>query len=122
MNIALWTVQGLLSLVFLASGGMKVFAFEKYRLMSEKKYPQHGFGLSKGLVTFIGVSELAGSLGLILPMATGTAPALTTWAAIGLATIMLLASLFHLRRHESPLPTIVLLALAVFVAVGRWHN
>jgi putative oxidoreductase len=122
MNMAFWIAQGLLSLIFLGAGGMKVFAYEKFKQSAEKKYSPHGLGLSKGLITFIGVSELAGSLGLIVSMATGTYPALAAWAAIGLATIMLLATLFHLRHHESPLTPIALLALAVFVAVGRWHH
>jgi uncharacterized membrane protein len=122
MNIALWIAQGLLTLIFLAAGGMKVFAYEKFKQSAEKKYPPHGLGLSKGLVTFIGLSELAGSLGLILPTVTGVYPSLTTWAAIGLAIIVFLATLFHFRRHESPLVTVVLLALAVFVAGGRWHH
>jgi hypothetical protein len=99
---------------------MKVFTFEKYKKLAERKSPTHGLGLSKGLVTFIGVSEVAGSLGLVLPLATGIAPALTVWAAIGLALVMFLATIFHLRRHESPLTTIVLFVLACFVAAGRW--
>ena len=70
--------------MFLIAGTMKVFAFEKYKKLAEKKSPTHGLGLSKGLVTFIGVSEEAGSLGLVLPLATGIAPTLTAWAAIGL--------------------------------------
>jgi hypothetical protein len=36
MNTALWIVQVLLGLVFIAAGGMKVFAYEKYKAMSEK--------------------------------------------------------------------------------------
>jgi putative oxidoreductase len=120
MNIGLWIVQGVLSLVFLIVGAMKVFAFEKYKKLAEKKSPTHGLGLSKGLVTFIGASELAGSVGLILPSVTRVAPALTAWAAIGLAIVMFLATIFHLRRHESPLTTIILFALACFVAAGRW--
>jgi uncharacterized membrane protein len=119
MNIALWVVQGVLSLVFLIAGATKAFAFEKYKQLAEKKSPTHGLGLSKGLVTFIGVSEVGGSLGLILPSVTGVAPALTAWAAIGLAIVMFLATIFHLRRHESPLTTIVLFALACFVGAGR---
>ena len=70
-------------------------------------------------MTFIGISELVGAAGLILPMATGVAPVLTTLAALGLAIIMLLASIYHLRRKESPTVTIVLLLLASFVVDGR---
>jgi len=52
------------------------------------------------LVRFIGVSELAGALGLILPAATRIRPGLTPLAALGLSTIMALAMLFHLVRGE----------------------
>jgi putative oxidoreductase len=117
MNLALWVVQGIL--VFLMAGGMKVFAYEKYKKMTESKSPTQSLGLSKGLVTFIGISELAGAAGLILPLATGIAPVLTTLAALGLATIMLLASIYHLRRKEPPTVIIVLLLLASFVVYGR---
>jgi uncharacterized membrane protein len=97
---------------------MKVFAYEKYKKMGESRSPGKP-GLSKGLVSFIGISELAGAIGLILPMATGVAPILTTLAALGLAIVMLLAILFHVKRKESPVPVLVLLLLASFVVYGR---
>lgn len=116
MNVALWVVQALLVFAFIAAGGMKVFAYEKYKAMSEKNGPS---GLSRGLVAFIGIAELAGAFGVILPMATGVAPWLSAWAVVGLATVMLLAIGYHVRRRESPVVPAVLLALAVLVAVGR---
>jgi len=74
-----------------------------------------------GLVRFIGLAELAGAIGLVLPALTGIKPALTACAAIGLCTVMALATLFHLSRGErSPLPiTLGLGALAAFVAWGQ---
>lgn len=116
MNIALWIVQALLSAAFLMSAGMKLFAYEKYQKMA------NGPGVSKGLVTFIGISELAGALGLILPLATHIAPLLTPLAALGLAIIMVLAIGFHIRRKESATPAAVLLVLTVFVTIGRGLN
>ena len=67
MNVALWIVQGLLAIAFIASGGMKVFAYEKYAAMAEKK--KTPMSPSRGLITFIGIAEIAGSLGIVLPMA-----------------------------------------------------
>jgi len=119
MNIATWIVQGLLALAFIAAGAMKLFAYEKYKTQSEKNGPT---GISRGLVTFIGVAEIAGALGIVLPMATNTAPWLSPWAAVGLATIMLLAIIFHLRRHESPAPAVILFLLAGFVMFGRFSH
>ena len=116
MNVALWFVQVFLALAFIASGGMKVFAYEKYKAMSEKSGPS---GITRGLASFIGICELAGAFGVVLPMATGVAPWLSGWAAVGLATVMLLAIGFHVRRREPPTVPAFLLALAVFVSIGR---
>jgi hypothetical protein len=101
------------------AGGMKLFAYEKYRKQAEQNAPGKGPGVSKGLTTFIGISELAGGLGLILPQATHTAPVLTPLAALGLAIIMILAIGFHLRRKEPATAAVVLLILSVFVTIGR---
>jgi uncharacterized membrane protein len=118
MNVALWIVQGLLAVGFLLVGGMKLFAYEKYKKMTEARSPGHP-GPSKELVTFIGISEVAGACGLILPAVTGIAPILTTLAAVGLATIMFLAVIFHLRRREPASTPVILFVLAAFVVVGR---
>jgi len=119
MNIALWVVQAVLALAFIAAGSMKVFAYEKYKAMSEKNGPMD---LKRGLVTFIGLSELAGAIGIILPMAANVAPWLSPIAALGLAMVMLLAVFYHLRYHESPAVPAGLFALALFVAVGRFPH
>src|ERR1700692_3198457 len=97
MNVTLWIVQGLLASAFVAAGAMKVFAYEKYKAMSEKK--NGSSGLTRGLISFIGVAELAGAIGIVLPMAAGVAPWLSVLAAVGLATVMLLAIGYHLRRR-----------------------
>jgi uncharacterized membrane protein YphA (DoxX/SURF4 family) len=115
MKIALWIVSVLLVLVFIGSGLMKVFAFDQFA----QKAPS--LADSRGLVTFIGVMEIAGGIGLIVPRLTGIMPVLTTWAAAGLATIMVLATGFHLLHGEySHIPvTVILFAMAVFVIYGR---
>ena len=115
MKIALWTVQILLALVFTASGSMKLFAFDQFAASAPSLAGQHG------LVTFIGIAELAGALGLILPGLTRIFPALTTWAAAGLATIMVLATGFHLMHGEYShiAVTIPIFALAAFAVYGR---
>ena len=116
MNLALWIVQGILAVAFLAIGSVKLFAYEKYKAVTEKKVPS---GISRGLATFIGIAELAGGIGIVLPMATNIAPLLSVWAAIGLSAIMLLAVGFHFRHHDSPVLPAVLLLMAVFVVCGR---
>jgi hypothetical protein len=114
MNTGLWIVQMVLCVAFLGAGGIKVFAYRKY-----KESAGRDLDLSRGLVTFIGVSEIAGALGVTLPAFSGIFPILVPIAATGLGIIMLLATGLHLKRKESPWPTVVLLILAGFVAVGR---
>ena len=122
MNLAIWIVQGLLAFAFIAVGSMKLVAYEKFKTQSEKNGPT---GITRGLAAFIGGAEIAGALGIVLPMATHTAPWLSPWAAVGLAPITLLAIVFHLRRHESPAPAAILFLMAAFVVFGRfshWHE
>jgi len=117
MNIALWVVQGLLAVMYAGAGGMKLLQTQKY--LAQMKWQEN----RKGLVIFIGIMEWAGVLGMILPMLTGILPWLTPVAAIGLALVQALAiATFHLPTKDyKTLPmNLVLLALAVFVAVGRW--
>ncbi len=116
MNIALWVVQILLGAMFLMAGVMKAFQYE--RAKATLPWVKE---VSPGLVTFIGVSELLGGLGLILPWLTGVLPILTPLAALGLAIIMILAGIFHFRRNEMQgiVMNVVLLVLALFVAYGR---
>jgi len=117
MNIALWVVQIILGLAFIMFGSMKVFQYEKAKasLPWVKDY-------SKGMVTFIGISELLGGMGLILPYAIGIASILTPIAALGLGLVMILAAGLHAKRKENQaiMMNIIFLALAIFVAIGRW--
>jgi uncharacterized membrane protein YphA (DoxX/SURF4 family) len=119
MNLLLWIAQGILCAAFLLAGFMKVFAFEKYKADAERRSPNRGLGLTKGTVTFIGICELAGAAGVIVPRATWVLPWLTPVAAIGLAIIMVLAAIYHLRRQEQVVVQFILFIIAGFVAGGR---
>jgi len=80
MNMALRIVQGLLAFAFIAAGAMKLFAYEKYKAMSEK---QNGpSGLTRGLISVIGIAELAGAIGIVLPLAAGVSPWLSACGAL----------------------------------------
>ena len=119
MNIALWVIQAILGLFFLFAGGMKLFAFEKFKAQAAERSKGKDLGFSKGFIHFIGACEVAGGFGLIFPTALRIAPALTPLAAFGLAVIMLGATVFHLRRKEPAAFTAILLVLLVVVATGR---
>jgi putative oxidoreductase len=120
LHYSLWAVQVLLGLAFLMAGQMKLFT----------AIPQLSTMLPwvastpEALVRFIGLSELLGGLGLILPAATRIKPQLTALAAAGLVLVMVLASGFHVSRGElGALPVnFVLGGLAAFVAWGRFNS
>jgi uncharacterized membrane protein YphA (DoxX/SURF4 family) len=117
MNIALWVIQILLALAFLAAGVPKAtqpIATLSKRLTWAKDVPAP-------FVRFIGVAEILGALGLILPALTGILPWLTVAAAIGLAVIMVAAIIFHILRGETNRIAfnIVFLLLLLFVTYGR---
>jgi uncharacterized membrane protein YphA (DoxX/SURF4 family) len=120
MNVVLWIAQGLLALAFLMAGGMKL-------LRSKEQVLEAGQGWAEdfpaGVVKAIGVVEVLGALGLILPALTGILPLLTPLAAAGLVLDMVGAALTHARRSEV-LPNVVvntvLALIAAFVVYGRF--
>ena len=76
----------------------------------------------KPLLTTIGVLEIAGAAGLVLPHATGIFPWLTPLAAALLALVMVFAAMFHLRRDGEGMNVVanlILGSLGAFVAYGR---
>ncbi len=117
MNIALWIVQVALAAVFVMSGGFKVVQPIE-TLGAEMAWVAD---VSPALIRFIGISEVLGAVGIILPALTRILPWLTPLAAAGLGTVMVLAGIFHLTRGEfmAVVPNLVLLALALFVVYGR---
>lgn len=119
MNIILWILQGLLAAMYLMAGQMKTFTPDKVRANPQMTWATDK---SDSYIRFIGIAELLGAIGLILPLITGVLPWLTVLAAIGLALIQTLAIFtVHLPKKEyQVIPVnIVLLAFAVFVAFGR---
>jgi putative oxidoreductase len=117
VNVALWIVQVLLSAFSLAAGwnhGLRP-------LSDTIQSSPWAADLPAALVRFIGVAELAASVGLVLPAAVRILPILTPLAAIGLAVIMGLAIPFHIMRGEAHVIAlhVVVVGLSLFVAWGR---
>jgi hypothetical protein len=113
MNRALWIVQGLLAALFLFAGGSKLITPPEV-LSAMAPFPA-------SFILFIGVCEVLGAVGLILPLALKIRPELTAWAALGLTVIMVGATLSTLAIGAGvltllPFATTVLTAL---VAYGR---
>lgn len=118
MNIALWIGQGLLAIMFLMAGSMK--ATRPKEQLAERMEWVNDFSAST--IRLIGILEVLGAAGVVLPKATGILPWLTPTAAAGLALTMVGAALIHIRRNEygNLVMNIVLLAMAAFVAYGRF--
>lgn len=114
MLIALWILNGVLALAFIMAGVMKV-ARPKSALVASGMAWTEDF--ADPTVKLIGAAELAGGIGLILPLLTGIAPILTPLAATALTIVMIGAVSVHLRRKESATPSIVLGVLSAASAV-----
>ena len=115
MNIALWIIQGLLAALFLFAGGMKlVMPIEEMT----KQIAMPGLFLR-----FIGVCEVLGAIGLVLPWLLRIRPGLTPLAAAGLVIIMIGATVPMLMTGEiaTALFSLAVGILAAFVAYGRWR-
>lgn len=114
MNRSLWTMQILLAALFLFSGWMKV-SLPLEQLTGQFPFP--GW-----FVRFLGVAELAGAIGLILPWMLGIKPILTPLAASGLFLIMIGAVAFSLFTGGGVL-TLIPFVVGIFaaaIAYGRW--
>ncbi|WP_375387126.1 DoxX family protein [uncultured Amnibacterium sp.] len=114
MLIALWIVSAVAALAFLAAGGMKL-ARPREALVAG------GMGWAADytppVIKLIAAAEVLGALGLVLPLATRIAPALAPAAGFALAILMIGAAVVHLRRQETPVPPLVLAALALASAI-----
>ncbi|CAN5843133.1 DoxX family protein [soil metagenome] len=117
MNILLWVFQGLLALLFLATGTMLLIT-PRDKITERAAWTE---AFSPGFVKLVGGLEVLGAVGLVVPMATDILPWLTPLAAVGLGLLMAGAVVTHLRHREYPnalLPLAVSL-LAAFIVYGR---
>ena len=116
MNVALWIVQGLLAALFLFAGVMKF-------VMPVEEMTKQMPGMPGWFLHFIGVAEVLGGLGLVLPGLFRIGTGLTPLAAAGLAIIMIGATVIGAMIGPVAGALLPLIAgvLAAFVAYGRWR-
>lgn len=119
MNIVLWVIAGLLAAAFLAAGAMKALQPKEKLIASGMAWAGD---FSDGQVKLIGLVEVLGAIGLVLPALLDIAPVLVPLAATGLAIAMVGAIVVHVRRKENQavVPSLVLLILSAVVAWGRF--
>jgi uncharacterized membrane protein len=117
MNIAVWIIQGLLAIMFAMAGIMKSTQ-PKEKLLKTLPWVAD---CSLTTVRFIGISELLGAIGIIIPQLVNILPRTTVIAAFGLAAIMVLASSYHIRKKEYKNLgfTVILFILTAIVANYR---
>lgn len=118
MTVVLWVVQVVLAISFVGAGLLHA---------TQGKRPPRGMewmsAVPASVLKTIGLLEVAGGVGLVLPEATGILPVLTPVAAAALALVMVFAAAFHLRRPgeaSNVAFNVVLGLIAVFVALGRF--
>lgn len=118
MKYAIWILQVLLALVFLAAGATKIFT----PIADMADMMAWTAAVPALLVRFAGVAELAGGLGLLLPWLTGIQPQLVRMAAGGLVLTMIGAVITHVvigDPFSEAMPSLVLGILAAILAYGR---
>ena len=111
LNIAIWVVTALLAILYVGLAGLgKLLPFHPGMAAAVEQF-EH-FGYSQAFRILIGVCEVAGGIGLLIPR-------LATLAAGGLMVIMVGAAYSHWAVGEPPLPPLIAFALLVFVGWMR---
>lgn len=126
MNALLWIAQIILAAVFLTLGLAKIFAYKPLVAKLETD-PRRRVEISRGTAAVVGVLEVVGAVGVLLPsfmLPENLAEnyLLVRLAASGLALLMVGAGIYHIARREPAAPAVTLFLLALFIIVGRWPH
>jgi uncharacterized membrane protein YphA (DoxX/SURF4 family) len=121
MNTILWIGQVFLAVVFLYSGVCKSVLPEQ-KLIAKGQTGVAGY--APATIHFIGVCEILGAMGIVLPWLTGILPVLTPLTALCFAIVMLLAAPIHYRLKEprNVAVNLTILVISLAVAWGRWRG
>lgn len=117
MNIVLWILQILLAVAFFAHGWLLLWPPPEIAAQMNAELP-------RSFWIFLGIAELAAAVGITLPGLTRILPWLVVWSAVGIAFVMVSATIWHVVRGEmsSALITLVLLVMASYVAWMRHRS
>ena len=118
MNIVLWVMQIVLALVFVLVGWLKIVTpYDRFVEMLP-----WGNDVHPRTIKGIGILEILGAVGLVLPGLLNILPKLTPYAAAGLAVTMIGAAWLHVRRKERQQVVVnfVLMAVALLICYGRF--
>lgn len=118
MELVLWIISGLLAFAMVAAGGMKL-AVPRVKLMEKMVWAKTW---TDGQVKLLGLAEVLGGIGVIVPHATGILPILTPIAAVCLVILMIGAVKTHIDHKDTAgsIPAVVLALFGVFVALARF--
>jgi hypothetical protein len=120
MDVFMWITQLILAGVFFFTGFGKIFAYKKLTKVVENRLKSKTITIQHQQAAIIGVAEIAGALGEIVPLQLSFPNLLPLLSSAFLAILMLGAFTYHLRRKESAAPSIVLILMAILVILGRW--
>ncbi len=115
LNKALWMAQGFAALVFALAGATKLLV-EREKLAKRMHWAA---SWPRERIKLLGLAEVAGAVGVIVPLATGIAPLLTPIAALCLAVLMAGAVRTHQRLDESVAPALVIALICLGIFAGR---
>jgi len=114
MVIALWIAAALLALSNFGAGTFKLVT-PRTKLVTMQPWTND---FSANQIRLIGIAEVLGGLGVILPLVTGILPIVTSIAAFAIAALQVGAAVTHIRRKELFVPNLVIIAIALFVGIG----
>jgi len=126
MDTLMWIAQIVLASAFLIAGAAKLFAYDRLAKKLEAD-PRRRVDLPRWMAALVGIVEIAGAIGVILPavlVPQGLAEdyLLVRLAASGLALLMVAAGIYHAARKEPAAPAVTLFLLSLFILVGRWPH
>lgn len=106
--------------VFLCVGLAKILSYKRSPKAVGAQPARLPFGLPYGSIAAVGVFEVLAALALVMPSSFLPQAALTQVAVAGLVLLTVTAGVYHARRRESTVPSVMQFLLVLFVVVVRW--